>query len=65
MLACASLVMVTGRRLRDSLKQPQTQEVNAMNHRYRSYRKAPTFPLLEIGIGLTLSVVLLGIALTS
>lgn len=46
-------------------KQPQTQEVNAMNHRYRSYRKAPTFPLLEIGIGLTLSVVLLGIALTS
>ena len=36
-----------------------------MNHRYRSYRNASTFPLLEIGIGLTLIVVLLGIALTS
>ena len=65
MLACASLVMVTGRRLRDSLKQPQTQEVNAMNHGYRSYRNAPTFPLFEIGFGLTLIVLLIWIALIS
>jgi hypothetical protein len=47
------------------LKQPQTQEVNAMNHRYRSYRNAPTFPLPEIGISLTLIVVLIWIALPS
>ena len=36
---------------------------NAMNHRYRSYRNAPTFTLLEIGFGLTLIVLLIWIAL--